>query len=437
MKIRYSIRFNLIKLKDIEDDLRIRMRVSYDSKRINIPLSCRISLNKWDEDSESALPKYEDKFGNTSKDINREIDKYRSAMEKAFAKFELIDQKIPTPDELKHEFNEIAGKKTNEQKEETIFTNIQEVGKIFLKENRTLWSEGTYKKIKTILRHLKKFNANLEFSHIDNSFLKNYITFLIDKQGLQNTTVQKNVKTLKWFLNWSFYNKYNDNLEYKNFKTKLKTVEPKVIFLSWDELMLLYQLEIPDTKNYLDRVRDVFCFQCFTSLRYSDVFNLKRSDITENSIQLVTVKTNDCISIDLNDYSRSILDKYKDIPFPKNKALPVISNQKMNDYLKELGKLAELNTPETIIYYKGNERKEEVIPKHDLLSTHCGRRTFICNALAFGIPPHVVMKWTGHSDYKAMKPYIGVADETKSESMKKFNMPKEKLEVEETTDTNK
>ena len=50
-----------------------------------------------------------------------------------------------------------------------------------------------------------------------------------------------------------------------------------------------------------------------------------------------------------------------------------------------------------------------------------GRRTFICNALALGIPPQVVMKWTGHSDYKAMKPYIDIADDIKANAMSKFN----------------
>ena len=60
-------------------------------------------------------------------------------------------------------------------------------------------------------------------------------------------------------------------------------------------------------------------------------------------------------------------------------------------------------------------------PKYELLSSHCGRRTFICNALALGIPPHVVMKWTGHSEYSAMKPYIDAADSLKTESMSKFD----------------
>ncbi len=61
------------------------------------------------------------------------------------------------------------------------------------------------------------------------------------------------------------------------------------------------------------------------------------------------------------------------------------------------------------------------IPKYALLGTHAGRRTFICNALALGIPAQVVMKWTGHSDYKAMKPYIDIADDIKSNAMSRFN----------------
>ena len=89
--------------------------------------------------------------------------------------------------------------------------------------------------------------------------------------------------------------------------------------------------------------------------------------------------------------------------------------------LKELGELAEINEPVRETYYKGNERIDEVTPKYALLSTHAGRRTFICNALALGIPAQVVMKWTGHSDYKAMKPYIDIADDIRANAMNKFN----------------
>lgn len=93
----------------------------------------------------------------------------------------------------------------------------------------------------------------------------------------------------------------------------------------------------------------------------------------------------------------------------------------MNDELKVLGELAGPDEPVRQTYDKGNERVDEVVPKYASLSSHAGRRTFICNALSLGIAPQVMMKWTGHSDYKVMKPYIDVADEVKASEMSKFD----------------
>lgn len=193
------------------------------------------------------------------------------------------------------------------------------------------------------------------------------------------------------------------------------------MFLTIEELKKVAAIEIPSDKQYLERVRDVFFFCCWTGLRHSDVYNLRKSNIKKDHIELTTIKTSDTLRIDLNKHSRAILAKYADVVFPNGKVLPVISNQKMNDYLKELGILAELTEPITQTYYCQRERIEETRPKHELLCTHTGRRSFICNALALGIPPQVVMKWTGHSDYSAMKPYIAVADSIKSKEMSKFD----------------
>lgn len=205
------------------------------------------------------------------------------------------------------------------------------------------------------------------------------------------------------------------------FKPKLKSTPKKVIYLTWEELVQLRDYQIPPIKQYLERVRDVFLFLCFTGLRYSDVFNLRRSDVKENHIEITTVKTADSLIIELNNHSRAILDKYKDVAFENYKVLPVITNQKMNDYLKELAEMAGIDEPVRETYYKGNERIDVVSPKYALLGTHAGRRTFICNALSLDISPQVVMKWTGHSDYKAMKPYIDIADKVKANAMDKFN----------------
>lgn len=86
----------------------------------------------------------------------------------------------------------------------------------------------------------------------------------------------------------------------------------------------------------------------------------------------------------------------------------MLRNIHMNDYLKELCQLVEINEPITKVYFIGNVRHEEIYPKYSLIGTHTARRTFICNALLNGMPAPAVMKITGHSDYKAMQPYIDI-----------------------------
>lgn len=134
-----------------------------------------------------------------------------------------------------------------------------------------------------------------------------------------------------------------------------------------------------------------------------------------------TIKTADSVSIEPNDITKAILDKYKDAHFTGDKVLPPYTNQAMNQSLKELCRLAGIDEPVRITTYKGNVRSDEIYPKWALIGTHTGRRTFIVHALSMGISPNIVMKWTGHSDFKAMKPYIDIVDSIKASSMTKFD----------------
>ena len=207
-----------------------------------------------------------------------------------------------------------------------------------------------------------------------------------------------------------------------------------------EELLKVYNYQVPangervklvnnDGKEYekivensgaLSKTRDLFCFCAFTSLRYSDMATLKRTDIIDDTIYVTSHKTHDRLPIILNKYAKDILGKYKGGSYYNDTALPVISNQKMNDYLKDLCELCEINTPITRVGYRKGQRYEETYPKYQLIGTHAGRRTFICFALSNGVPPQVVMKWTGHNDYKAMRPYIDIAEKTKADAMKKI-----------------
>jgi len=183
----------------------------------------------------------------------------------------------------------------------------------------------------------------------------------------------------------------------------------------------LKEFSIPAEKSYLDRVRDVFRFCCVTGLRYSDAFNLRRADIKEDYIEVTTQKTTDSLRIPLNTPASAILEKYKNVPFENGKALPVISNQKMNDYLRELCQLAGIDAPVRITTIRGNVRTDEIIPKYKLIGTHAARRTFVTTMLSKGISAEVVMKITGHSSYSAMKPYIEIVSSARANAMQVLN----------------
>lgn len=421
MEIKYHAQFLLDKEKD-KPTAKIRYRIKWEDNIVAFNLGYRVEIDKWSLETQRCKTNTTHGEKKVSASIiNKKIKQFESACEKVFRKFE-IGNSIPEKENFKNLFNLEIGKKPVVliERDKTLF----ELFDVFTKEESllNLWSIKTQAKMKTFKKHLKTFDENLSFKSLDENKLIKYQYFLQDDLKLQNSTALKNFSFLRWFLRWATKKGFNENKAFELFKPKLKTIQKKIIFLTQPELSQLKNFDIPKEKKYLERVRDVFMFQCFTGLRYSDVENLKRSDIKDNFIEIITVKTSDSLIIELNDHSRAILEKYKDEVYEKSKALPVISNQKMNEYLRELMEMAEINEPIRETYYKGNEKFDEVSPKYALMSSHAGRRTFICNALALGIPPQVVMKWTGHSDYAAMKPYIDIADQTKINAMAKFNM---------------
>ena len=427
MNIKRNIIFTLEKRKKnnvlVIENIPIRMRVIYGGDRIEFTTGYRIDESKWDLDRQRVKNGCTNKLKQSSSEINSDLLKYYTDIQNIFKEFE-VKNITPTPEQLKTAFakrNKTSNPEETEAKKTTVsFMNIFDE---FLKECGTQnnWTDATYKKFSALKTHLNKFKSDLTFEDLSESGLNEFVNYLRDKKDMRNSSIGKQISLLKWFLRWGLKKGRHNNNAIESFNPKLKNAPKKVIFLTWGELNKLRDYKIPANKQYLERVRDVFLFTCFTGLRYSDVYNLKTSDIKDDHIEITTVKTVDSLIIELNKHSKSILEKYKDVHFENNKVLPVITNQKMNDYLKELAELAEINEPVGETYYKGNQRIDEVTPKHALLGTHAGRRTFICNALSLGILPQVVMKWTGHSDYKAMKPYIDIADEIKANAMSKFN----------------
>ena len=428
MNIKRNIIFTLESRKKdgvlITENVPIRMRVNFASKRIEFTTGYRIDATKWDADKQRVKNGCSNKLKQSASEINASLLEYYTEIQSIFKRFEVEDV-MPTPEQIKEAFNALHKPVSEEHKpkKEALPCDFFQVFDDFVEDcgRQNNWTDSTFDKFAAVKNHLTNFREGLTFEFFDERGLNDYVGYLRDVKEMRNTTIGKQLSFLKWFLRWAFKKGVHQNNAYDSYKPKLKNTQKKIIFLTWDELNRLREFKIPSNKQALERVRDVFLFQCFTGLRYSDVFNLRRSDIKGDHIEVTTVKTSDSLIIELNNHSKAILDKYKDVAFEDDKVLPVITNQKMNDYLKELAEMAGIDEPVRQTYYKGNERIDDVTPKYALLGTHAGRRTFICNALALGIPPQVVMKWTGHSDYKAMKPYIDIADDIKANAMSKFN----------------
>ena len=414
--IKYHAQFLLDKEKD-KPTAKLRYRIKWSGFIVAFNIGYRVEIDKWSKETQRCkINTTHGKKKIPANIINRKIQEYEQACEKVFLSFEK-ENKIPNDNEFRAEFNKEIGreKKAIEQQ------NLIDVFDDFLIEESYLnqWTEGTTAKVKGLKNHLKNFDKTLNFEELNQDKL---IEFQVYVQGLKyrTPTILKIISVFKRFLKWCIKKGYVTNISLENFKPKLKNIQKKIIFLTKSELDKLRFYQIPSQKKYLERVRDIFLFQCFTGLRYSDVVNLKRTDIKDKYIEITTVKTIDNLIIELNVHSEEIINKYRNNL--DEKVFPTITNQKANEYLKELAKIVGIDEPVRVSYYRGNERIDEIYPKYALLGTHAGRRTFICNALSLGIPPQVVMKWTGHSDYKAMKPYIDIADEIKISAMEKFNL---------------
>ncbi len=340
-------------------DGKLRLRIRFSSKKVDFNVGYRVNIAKWSTETQRC------KSGTThgknkisALEINNEIQRLESLADTIFKTFE-VNNHLPTPQEYREVFNktnkgnlEIDSLTELAQSNKSFFDILDE----FVKESgmQNDWTDSTHKKFETVKNHLMDFDEEITFEAFSESRLTAYVNFLRATKDMRNSTIEKQIKFLKWFLRWALRKGYHNNNIFETFKPKLKTTQKKVIFLTWDELTRFREYQMPKQKKYLDRVRDVFLFQCFTGLRYSDVFNLKRSDVKADHIEVTTVKTADSLIIELNDHSRAILVKYKKVHFEDNKVLPVITNQKMNDYLKELAELVGIDEPIRETFYKGN-----------------------------------------------------------------------------------
>jgi site-specific recombinase XerD len=286
----------------------------------------------------------------------------------------------------------------------------------YISDHSATREPGSLAVYRSLKNHLQAFQeakgVRVGFESIDYSFFQAFQSFLIEKRNLNNTTVAKQLSTVKTFLNYARVQGIEVSDRFKDFKIKRDSLE--VIALTSEEFETLYQMDLSANKR-LDQVRDIFCFACATGLRYSDLDQLKREHIKGTEIKLTVKKTKDPLTIPLNIYSASILKKYSKLDQP----LPMISNQKLNAYVKELCQVAGIDEQIEIVRYRGVKREAHTYPKYELIGVHCGRKTFATLSLEKGMSAEEVMSITGHKDYKSFKRYVTITEQRKKTVMAK------------------
>lgn len=360
----------------------LRVFITYNKKKFSYSLGFSVDKSKWDMAMQRC--KRNTTHGKNSTPaikINAEIQRCEESIQSIANSY----KNPPTFEDFKaaldKEFKRV--KKTDDEPD---FFSLYDR---YINEQSILcdWGYSVVRKHRQLLSEWKMFDKYMSIAKINTETLDKFVSFQI-KLNHQNETIKKKISMSKWFFRWLISKSLLTDVSFTAHKVHLKRANKNVVFLTWDELMVVYnhQFELP----YLEMTRDVFCFCCFTSLRYSDVFALRKTDIYNDAIHIVTQKTNDKLTIELNDYSRAILEKYADSN--TDKALPVVSNQKMNVYVKEVCRECGINEKLTDIYYIGGKKYEKTKEKWQMVGTHSGRRTFICNALMLGIAPNIVMK---------------------------------------------
>ena len=425
--IKYRIHFALHR-HDREMDPQLQCRIKWGSSKFIVTLNTgyRVNQERWNPQLQCCLPgSFHGARRVPAATINAEISRYIKAVDAVFMEF-AREGVFPAPPDVRAAMRVQLTGEEGKGPEMGVFEAFNQF--TIEQGTKNSWSDATHTKWRVFRHHLQSWKEDLTWEDFDEAGLTAFVNYLREDRGHKNSTMYRSLSFVRWFLRWAEEKGYLKTADYRSFYPKLKGAARKdvLVFLTWEELMRLWEWE-PDTP-FRGEVRDVFCFCCFTSLRYSDAVNLRWPDIGPESFRITTQKTADPLVIQLNQWSSELLGRYVDEAFPEDRVFPPVSNQVMNRALHQICKDCGIDAPVHRTWYRGTERHDEVKPKYEMVSTHCGRRTFICNALAMGISPTVVMQWTGHSNYRSMQPYIGVSQETKAAAMAVFEKGTKKTE---------
>lgn len=389
----------VLKEPNSKEETLIYLLFSFNNQRFKYSFNEKINPKFWNTDKQRAketkafveYPEFNARLNNIENTINT---LYRNLVN---------DNITPTPQLLREHMNNTLAEKQKVVKKLTFLEFVDDM------INNSTKKQATKISYRQAYRVLQEYSNNrkvsLSFDDINLAFYNDYINFLRSQNYAENT-VGSHIKRLKLFMNEAFDRQLTSNIEFKSLRFKKPQETTEKIYLNLKEVEKLYSLDLSNNKA-LERVRDLFVIGCYTGLRFSDLSQITTDNFVNDGAQLKvkTEKTGEIVVIPLHKTVKEIVAKYD------NNIPTVISNQKMNDYLKDIAKLAKLDNNISISITRGGIKQTQVCEKWELVTTHTARRSFATNMYLLDIPTISIMKITGHKTEKAFLLYIRISQE--------------------------
>ena len=380
----------------------INCHLRFNNGRLVIPTGEKILPVEWDSEKQRAFNSK--KYPHNS-ELNIWLDKMDSEIKSVFRAFNL-EKVSPTIEMIKDRINERLFNKVSNQT-----PSLLKFIESYIQVCSKIKNPNTVRTYTTTFKHLKSYaqshKIHIDYASINLNFYNSFLSYLMHDLNLAQNTLGKHIQVFKTFMNEATERGYNKNIEFRGRKFKRLSEPVESIYLNKEELQKISDLNLSDRPN-LERVRDLFIIGCNTGLRYSDFAKIRPENIKTEAIgtyiSVTTLKTTTKVVIPINPDALAILHKYNGmIPKP-------YSNQKMNQYLKEIGELAGLNDIVTVIRTKAGKRKTTILPKHQMIHTHTCRKSFSTNAFLAGVPTIAIMKITGHTTENQFLKYVKVSE---------------------------
>lgn len=412
-----NFNFNL-RQPDGEKPTPINFVVRYGKQRLVFPTGERIEPTKWDADRQRAR-------GTKLADLNARLSHLQSVAGEILSAYLTQHKAAPAPDTLRRLLNERLDRTPKDVTPALdlfgfIEEYIQDAERRLNPKGKPL-HPGTiriFKRVRDVMKEFKEKKYRKRpfgFEQLDadlTGFYTDYRNFLIQDKAFATNTVGKNLKTVKTFLLEAHARGLLKNFNPRRFKAVAEDADS--IFLTEEELDALRALDLTHAPR-LDRVRDLFLVGSWTGLRFSDFTRLRPDNLTADGrfFDLTQHKTGQRVKVPVNAVVRAVMGKYEGKT--PNSLPPAISNVKMNEYLKEIGQLAGLQTPVEVRRTKGGMLTTRVLPKWQLLTTHVARRSFATNMLNRNYPVPLIMAITGHKSEAMFWKYVKLTPADRAE----------------------